>query len=143
MYTYWNWEQNRNGCWKCRVSLWLTSRLFSRLNLTIFHADIFVGTNNLEINKLTTITWGRNTIENIIMQCSYADKQNNLTHKAKKTNTFVFIILELRVEEKDFPFPMHEKLSKDYFSLYFVPLKLIYKMTKYLKTQKHLNYIHH
>ena len=79
------------------------------------------------------------------MQCSYADKQNNLTHKAKKTNTFVFIILELRVEEneKAFPFPMHEKLSKDYFSLYFVLLRLIYKMTKYLKIQKHLNYIHH
>ena len=79
------------------------------------------------------------------MQCSYADKQNNLTHKAERGKHFCFHYVRTSSGRKGkrFSFPMHEKLSKDYFSLYFVLLRLIYKMTKYLKIQKHLNYIHY
>ena len=79
-----------------------------------------VGTNNFEIHKLPFITCGRNTIENTIMQCSYADKQNNLTHKAERGKHFCFHYVRTSSGRKGkrFSFPMHEKLSKDYFPLF-------------------------
>ena len=54
------------------------------------------------------------------MQCSYADKQNNLTHKAERGKHFCFHYVRTSSGRKGkrFSFPMHEKLSKDYFLLY-------------------------
>ena len=54
------------------------------------------------------------------MQCSYADKQNNLTHKVERDKHFCFHYVRTSSGRKGkrFSFPMYEKLSKDYFPLF-------------------------